>query len=457
MKRVITAINHPVINQYLRDHCPEFTVEYDDIQYQEGLLEVLQKSVPDALILNERLPGPYDSKVFIERLRQIDRYFRIIIIVSKDDMEFRNFLTSRGILDVLVNDQAELTDLIEAVKREDRVIVKVQKEIPREVKEELQTLKKLLSAKTRVIEKKIIIETAPQVQRQEIIAVAGLASVGKSDFVTQMSVTFAKRSKAKILLIDMNTDTPSLDRYFGLKMPGDCAGEQEEDKAERQLQQSIVQAIKTGRFDSSMLDSLVTIYRKAKNIHIFTANSWNAHEEEMVDVFCFRTIMEKAKEVYDFIFIDTSSNFSLAETKYAITSATRVFFLLEGTCLSLNRATAALNMFVDKWDIRKEKISAIVNKYSEYCIDKDIIVEALFDFEVPGFLDLDPRHYFYLNKGIPMMLRPKQEDLDSYLSIIEKFNLVRKRSIFEKFFKREVSKTEEKEIARFENQSRSEV
>ena len=451
MKKVMTAINHPVINQYFRNNCSDFIVEYDDIQYQEGLLEILRNSIPDALVLNEQLPGPFDRRTLIEEIRQIDKYFKIIIIVAKEDREFSKYLSSKGIFDILINDQAEISSLIEAINREDKVIVKVKKEIPVEVQEELKTLKKLVREKPKVVEKKIIFESALRVQRQEIITVASLPSVGKTDFITQLAVTFAKKSQAKILILDFDTENPAVEQFFGIERQ-DRAVVYEGNKTKTLNYKYIFDAIDNGTFNSSLLEEVVVKYSELDNLHIFSGIEITRSDRDSLKDNYFRIILEKAKSIYDFIFVDTNSNFNLAETKLAITSATKVFFMVEGTIINLNRSNKILQLFTNVWDIKREKLQIVVNKYSEYCLKEDSIMEFLYDFEFSGFFQMDVRHYFYLNKGLPMVLRPKQKELEKYLKILEKFNFIKKRSLIERLFKNEVSKVEEKEIIKFEQE-----
>ena len=57
LKKVITAINNPILNDKLLN-CKNIKVLKNDIQYKEGILEILEleKNI-DILILSENLPG----------------------------------------------------------------------------------------------------------------------------------------------------------------------------------------------------------------------------------------------------------------------------------------------------------------------------------------------------------------------------------------------------------------
>ena len=433
MKKALTAINHPVINEYFRKNCPGFLIEYDDIQYQEGLLEILRKDLPDVLVLNEQLPGRFERKVLIEKIRDIDKYFKILIIVAKEDREFSNFLYAKGVFDVFVNDQAEITDLIEAINRQDRVIVKVKKEIPKEVHEELQTLKKMLSEKPKVIERKIIVEPPPKVQRQEIIAVAGAGAVGKSDLLVQLSVALAQKSKAKILNIDLNTEFPALDQFFGIpKEPP--AIDYIIGNEKNSCLNYMVDNIDKGRFDSNIFDELVVKHKKIDNLHILTGNYSLYVCQHVLNNGYYKVILDKAKTLYDFIFIDTSGSIFLDSTQFAVTNAIKIFFVVEGTYANLRKSLSILNLYTNTWDVKKDKIEVVVNKYHDHSLDKEVIEEILAGYKVCQYIRYDSRHDYYLNLNIPMMLRPSKRDEEQYLKILENFNFVRKRTLVEKLF-----------------------
>ena len=450
MKKVMTAINHPVINQYFRNNGSDFIVEYDDIQYQEGLLEILRNSIPDALVLNEQLPGSFDRRTLIEEIRQIDKYFKIIIIVAKEDREFSNYLSSKGIFDILINDQAEISSLIEAINREDKVIVKVKKEIPVEVQEELQTLKKLVREKPKVIKKNVILEPALQIQRQEIIVVSGTGSTGKSDLVTQMSVTLTKNSKAKVLVIDLDVENPSLDLFFGIpKEPLNV--ETDLGSGKNSCLNHMVDSIDKNRFDSNVFDELVIKHKKLNNLHILTGSYSLYVTRNILNETYYNAILNKAKELYDFIFIDVNSSVFFESHRFAITNASKIFFAVEGNCSSLRRALQMLDIYTNIWEVRSEKIQLIVNKYNQYSLDKEVIKEIVGSYKICQYIKYDSKHEEYLNKKVPMLFGVPKKEQEIYLKILENFNFVRKRSIFERLFKSQYLKVEEKEIKQLES------
>jgi MinD-like ATPase involved in chromosome partitioning or flagellar assembly/DNA-binding NarL/FixJ family response regulator len=452
MKEVITAVNHPILNQYLKDNHLEFNVEYYDFQHQEKLFESLKRSIPDVLILNESLPGSLDKYALIEKIRQIDTSFRIIMIVSKKDKEFDSFLSAKGIFDILLNDQAEIIDLVDAIKRENKVKCNTKKEISKEARKEIKTLKKLLNEKPKIIEKQIIMESPPKIQRQQIIVAAGAGSVGKSDFTTQLSVTLARKSQAKILVIDLNTEFPSLDQFFDIpKEPPSVDYFIGNDKTS--CLNYMIDNIDKGRLDSSIFDELVIKHKSLDNLHILTGNYSLYLCQNVLNSNYYKVILDKAKSMYDFIFIDTSSNIFLDATQFAATNASNIFFLVEGTYTNLRKSVQVLDLYVKTWDIPKDRIHIVVNKFSDHSLDKSVIKEILADYEYCKEIKYNSHHDLFLNKNIPLSLNASDKDLEPYLKILKGFNFIEKENLFKRLFSSNMCKKEEIEIKYYENNS----
>ena len=69
MKKIITALGNENLNQKLKKE-NIFEIVTEDIQYQEGILELLEKDNEiDFLILNELLPGNIDIRKLIEKIK----------------------------------------------------------------------------------------------------------------------------------------------------------------------------------------------------------------------------------------------------------------------------------------------------------------------------------------------------------------------------------------------------
>jgi MinD-like ATPase involved in chromosome partitioning or flagellar assembly len=97
-------------------------------------------------------------------------------------------------------------------------------------------------------------------------------------------------------------------------------------------------------------------------------------------------ILECAKEKYDFIFIDTSSNIFLDSTKWAIQKASQIFFITENNYLCIKKANQLLDIFLNTWGIWKNKFRIIINKNSTSGLDPELVNKILGDIEIIGIV-----------------------------------------------------------------------
>ena len=87
MKKIITALLNENVNEKLKQY-EEINVVMKDIQYQEGIIEVLQiQKEIDFIILSELLPGQYNIKQLIEEIKKIKNDIKIILILEKENKE----------------------------------------------------------------------------------------------------------------------------------------------------------------------------------------------------------------------------------------------------------------------------------------------------------------------------------------------------------------------------------
>ena len=84
MKKIITAINNPKLNEELKKE-KNFEVIGKDIQYKEAILELLeQNNKIDLIILSEEIPGEIKLEKLIEKIKMINEKIKIIFILEKE-------------------------------------------------------------------------------------------------------------------------------------------------------------------------------------------------------------------------------------------------------------------------------------------------------------------------------------------------------------------------------------
>ena len=87
MKKIITALGKEEINIELKKE-KNFEIITGDIQYKEGILEILENNQDiDFIVLNSLLPGNIDTKELINKINNISRKIKIIIFLEKPNDE----------------------------------------------------------------------------------------------------------------------------------------------------------------------------------------------------------------------------------------------------------------------------------------------------------------------------------------------------------------------------------
>ena len=115
MKKIITALANPMLNNELKKQ-KDFIIIGNDIQYQDGVKEVLEKEKNiDFLILSEILPGENKIEKLIEYIKKVNPNINIIIILENKKEELEKYLYSKNIYYILYN-KTEITEIINLIK-----------------------------------------------------------------------------------------------------------------------------------------------------------------------------------------------------------------------------------------------------------------------------------------------------------------------------------------------------
>lgn len=149
--KIITALGNPKTNEKLKKE-KNFEVIGNDIQYKEGIIEILEKNLKiDLIIISEILPGENEFKEIIEKIISINNKIEIIVVLKEENNEIKNYLISKGIFNIFYNNKITNDELIKIIKE----IENIKKE--NEMNEEIKKLKNIILEKERekIVNKKI--------------------------------------------------------------------------------------------------------------------------------------------------------------------------------------------------------------------------------------------------------------------------------------------------------------
>lgn len=406
MKRVLTALGNPALNNELRKY-EKYDVVAEDLLYQDAVIDMLDNEAIDSIIVSSLLQGQDDFFDFVERIKRKNSVARIVVITDEMGVTEKNNLANMGVFDVLYDDRVEISDVIDAIDRQEPFAKNV-----------------LMETKTEYNAEDVYetVEYITKMQKQEVIAISGPNGCGKSTFAVNLTKKLAQKSNAKILLIDLDTLNGNIDEIMKInKSPQNVELLMDEDK--KCGLNYAVDLIAKNRFDANVLDELVI---EEKGVDVLTGNvslhyCQNVLKEEFYD-----TILTCAKEKYDFIIIDTSSNIFLDSTKWAMQVANKILFLVENSYISIKKSTQLLNVYTNVWRIWKNKIRLIIRKNHADGVEVELVEKILYGIEVGGILKNNDDNEF--------------ENILSNIQFIPKITFSEKIEKITSFIKNKVSK-----------------
>ena len=116
MKKIITALQNENVNKKLSEH-NNIKIMANDIQYQEGILEILEiEQNIDFIIFSELIPGNMKIEELIEKIRQKNENIKIIIILENKKQELENYLLGKGKIFIFYNNEITIEQLIKVIE-----------------------------------------------------------------------------------------------------------------------------------------------------------------------------------------------------------------------------------------------------------------------------------------------------------------------------------------------------
>ena len=216
--KVITAIGNPELNNKLQK-VEEIEVIGKDIQYQDGILELLESNKNiDILIISEIISGNSGILELINNIKNINNKIKILIILEKENEQLKNNLIDIGIVNILYNNKTEINEIINLIKNEN---INNEEEIKNEIKLLKQiilenNIKSNLNQKektNKIFNIKNIVNK--EIKNSKIITILGTGGVGKSIISVNLANIF-KLSKNKILIIDFDVLNNSIHTILGV-------------------------------------------------------------------------------------------------------------------------------------------------------------------------------------------------------------------------------------------------
>ena len=382
MKKIITAIGNPILNEYLKKE-KDIIVIGNDIQYQEGIFELLEKdSNINLIIISELINGENTIEKLIEKIKIINKNIKIIIILENKNEELENKLIAKGIIKIFYHNNIEINKFINYIKEN-------KENENEELKQEINDLKKLIldnkkineENKVKKINNKILINISEKFKNKylnkkiinyekEIISISGPNGAGKSIIAVNLAKIMALK-KEKILIIDFDILNNNIHTILGVKK----------------------------HLIKNNYDIENSIIKINKNIDLLSATEILFGNKEKIDINKIENTINKLKEKYNKIIIDTSSECFFDFTKIIIKLSNKNIFVTDTNILEIKKSKELLNIYINNWKINKNKFNILFNKYNKESISINILKELFCEFNIIGFLKYNSKYNKLINKN----------------------------------------------------------
>lgn len=404
--KILTALQDPKTKEILKEKTKHNIIE-TDIQYQEGILETLEKNNKiDLIIISQLLPGNIGFKDLINKIKIINNNIEIIAILENKNNELKDFLKQKNINSIFYNSEITIDELINVIEEKDKnkkemeinkeikllkeIILENNKKIEQNKKE--KKINKILSIlkeeKIKIIKNSKInnikkFKNKTNKTQNKIISVVGIPGVGKSIFISLFSKNIKHK---KILIIDFDIYNKSLDLIFGYN-------------TKVQQEKAIIKI-------NNNIDLL-------SKIEIF-------FKESYIEKNKIKNILDSFSKKYDLIIIDNTSEYSCEHTKEILKNSDSIIFLSDANLIELNKTKKLLEKYINKWKIEKERINVVFNKININSINNKILNNLFSDFNILGKINFSNKYNLIINNNLKILNKKINKE---YINIIKKMKI----------------------------------
>ena len=118
---ILTAMDNSEFNQILKERLENMKV-YEDVSYFEGIKENIIKNPNISIVIINEMIGTKEELIkIIQELKSSKYKIEIIIFLEKEDIEFRQLLTSYEVTKIFLNDQVTIKEIINLIRKDEKI------------------------------------------------------------------------------------------------------------------------------------------------------------------------------------------------------------------------------------------------------------------------------------------------------------------------------------------------
>ena len=416
IKKIITAIGNPKINKELKEE--NYDILCADILYKEGILEFLEiNNKVDYIIINDKLEGKIKTEELIEKIKILNRNIKIILI-SKN--EINNKKIYKKIENISIEEIKNII-LFENKKNNNKFNYNINYDNKNNINKKINE-NKIFNKKTIPINDFFNEET----KDGKLISILGTNGIGKSIF----SIVFSNNlENKKILIINLDIFNNSLinlleinkDKIKNNKNKINNEKNNDYNKIKKYNIKNINEINNNFYKNNFNIDNYI-INSKYNIDFIFGADiifnsGINVNPQKLTNM------INKLKNKYDLILIDTSSENLLDYTKEILKNSDYGIFISGANLLEIKKSQKLLDIYTKEWGIYNKNIKIIINKWTKESIDDGILKEIFKKYDIIGKIKLSDYYDLAINKN-----NLKRKEIQKDLNKI-KTKIVRKKII----------------------------
>ena len=383
MKKIITAIDNPKLNEELKKE-NNFKIMCKDIQYREAILEVLEKYKNiDIIIISEKIIGEISFDKLIENIKLINEKIKIIFILETENDYLEKILIKNNIKDIYYNSKINLFDLIKIINKTEinmeEEIIKLKK-IIKENNMNYNKIKNNYSKedteiKNKKIDKEKYLNNKNTYKKTKIITFLGGNKSGKSTISFVIS-QYLSRMRYKVLLIEGDMEKQDLSIIIK-------GFENKKLKTYKNNNINIKKYNNNNEFNFFEIKNILKIFTKKINDNFYFFNGLNIllnnkkYKDEKIIKKEINIFFEIIKNKYNYIIIDLSKNNFNNINKEILEKSNLNFLISEANILAINEINNLLNFYLNKLEIRKDNLQIILNKNNIISINKNLVSNFL--------------------------------------------------------------------------------
>lgn len=346
MKKILVAMENETLQSQIKK-CGKYNVHLYDIDTKENVIEYLNQNEIDVLITKDSLKGNMTDKEYINKLSEINN-MKVILCVSKLDEEYKGFLLAKNISNIIEGNEISFSKVIEMIDSKEGLIRY----------KEIKNVEKDKSSKSEI-----------NIMTKQKICVFGTSGAGKSYISSILAQIASKKLKLNTLLVDMDVQNAAIDIYNNLTNSANNLG-------------YLMEEMDRDTFTSELLKELAS--KSIKNGKLsFITNNMGIYEcqNKLSDTY-YERLYKEAENSYDVLILDLPATPFLDIVPFSLTKSDKIFFVLNPNYISIRQAIKYLDLIINIWNIDKDKIYIVINKYKKESLSESQIASLFKDYNI---------------------------------------------------------------------------